>query len=87
MFHSVTTEQLRDFVSKSLTKVLKTTFCAKCQLIGFESCSGTQSLSLRVDPEKDGSSLVFAASVGFTGELNGVCCLFLDDAEWLRQSG
>ena len=80
MSHSVTTEKLRDFVSKSLTKVLKTMFWAECELIGFESCSGTRSLSPKLDPEKDGSSRMFAASDGFAGDLNGVCYLFLDDA-------
>lgn len=80
MSHSVTTEQLLDFVSKSLTKVLKTMAWAECELIGFESYSGSQSLSPKLAPEKDGSSRMFAASVGFAGNLNGVCYLFLDDA-------
>ncbi len=80
MSASVTTQQLNDFVSRSLTKVLKTMAWAKCELHSFESYSGKQSLSPKLDSEKDGSTRMFAASVGFAGDLNGVCYLFLSDS-------
>ena len=45
MSHSVTTEQLCDFVSKSLTKVLKTMFWAECELIGSNRVQGLSLLT------------------------------------------
>ncbi len=52
---------------------------AKCALVSQESYAGKQALSPKIDPSKDTSTKIFAASVGFAGDLNGVCYLFLGD--------
>lgn len=76
---SVPAKKIYSFLSNSLIKVLETMANATCEFTGHQSYSGKQALSPVADPEKDGSTQTFAASVGFAGKLNGVCYLFLGD--------
>ena len=74
---SVPVEQIHKYLSHSLEKVFTTMAHAKCELLGHEAYSGNQALSPAIDPKKDPSTYIFASSVGFAGEISGVCYLFM----------
>ena len=76
---SVPVERIHEFLAHSLTKVFSTMMKADCSLKGCEAYEGKQAFSPKLDPEKDPSTRMFASSVGFAGEINGVCYLFMGD--------
>jgi len=76
---SPTSQKIHDLVIRSFTKVFETMARATCVFQDYELHSGTKSSSPKLDPAKDGSDQVFAASVTFAGRLNGTCYLFLSN--------
>ena len=76
---SLPVERIHQFLTGSLIKVLQTMGQIDCQLMGSESYQGKQAFSPKIDPTKDASTRMFASSVGFAGEVNGVCYLFMGD--------
>ena len=76
---SIPVERIHEFLSDSLIKVVDTMIGSTCEFIGHESYSGKQAFSPKIDPSKDPSIRMFASSVGFAGEINGVCYLFMGD--------
>lgn len=84
---SVPNEKIHEFLTASLIKVVDTMTGSGCDFIGSESYSGKQAFSPKIDPAKDDSKRVFASSVGFAGEINGVCYLFMTENFAYRSSG
>jgi len=76
---SLPVERIHQFLTGSLIKVLHTMGQIECELVGAESYQGTQAFSPKIDPAKDDSTRMFASSVGFAGEISGVCYLFMGD--------
>lgn len=76
---SVPVEKIHEFLTRSLIKVIDTMIGSECQYVGHETYSGKQAFSPKIDPEKDDSKRMFASSVGFAGEINGVCYLFMTE--------
>ncbi len=76
---SVPVGKIHEFLSSSLTKVIDTMADMQCTCVGQESYSGKQAFSPQIDPTKDDSKRMFASSVGFAGEINGVCYLFMTE--------
>jgi len=76
---SVPVEKIHQYLTGSLIKVLQTMGKIDCELIGSEAYQGKQAFSPKIDPAKDSSTRMFASSVGFAGEINGVCYLFMGD--------
>ena len=76
---SIPVERIHDFLASSLTKVFETMAKADCKYLGNEAYEGKQAFSPKIDPAKDQSTRIFASSVGFAGEVNGVCYLFMGD--------
>lgn len=76
---SVPVEKIHEFLTSSLIKVIDTMVKSKCQYIGHETYAGSQAFSPKIDPSKDSSKRMFASSVGFAGEVNGVCYLFMTE--------
>ncbi len=76
---SIPAERIHTYLTQSLVKVLQTMAKSECAFEGDHPYEGGQALSPKIDPEKDPSTRVFAASVGFAGALNGVCYLFFGD--------
>src|SRR5690606_25208314 len=76
---SVPAEKIHEFLTSSLIKVLDTMMGSSCSYLGYETYAGNQAFSPRIDPEKDDSKRMFASSVGFAGEINGVCYLFMTE--------
>ncbi len=76
---SVPLEKIHSYLSSALIKVLETMAQADCAFIGQESYAGKQALSPEINNAKDTSTRLFASSVGFAGEINGVCYLFMGD--------
>lgn len=74
---SVPVGQIHKYLSHSLIKVFTTMAHAKCEFIGQEAYSGSQTLSPAIDPTRDPSTHIFASCVGFAGEISGVCYLFM----------
>lgn len=76
---SVPVEKIHEFLSSSLIKVIDTMMSMECAYVGHEAYAGTQAFSPKIDPAKDDSKRMFASSVGFAGEINGVCYLFMTE--------
>ena len=76
---SVPVERIHEFLESSLTKVYEVMVKAECKLVSQEAYEGGQAFSPKIDPAKDSSTRIFASSVGFAGEVNGVCYLFMGD--------
>ncbi len=76
---SVPVEKIQGFLSSSLIKVIDTMMEMECKHLGHEAYAGTQAFSPKIDPAKDDSKRMFASSVGFAGEVNGVCYLFMTE--------
>ena len=76
---SIPVEKVHEFLTSSLIKVIDTMIGSSCDYIGHEAYSGKQAFSPKIDPAKDDSKRVFASSVGFAGEINGVCYLFMTE--------
>lgn len=70
---SIPVEQIRKYLSHSLIKVFATMVHAKYELLGQEAYSGGQALSPVINP----NTHLYASFVGFAGEINGVCYLFM----------
>ena len=75
----VPVEKIHEYLAASLTKVFETMAKADCKFLGNEAYEGKQAFSPKIDPDKDPSTRIFASSVGFAGEVNGVCYLFMGD--------
>lgn len=76
---SIHVERIHEFLARSLIKVFQTMLSADCSLESADAYSGKQAFSPQIDPSRDNSTRIFASSVGFAGEINGVCYLFLGD--------
>ncbi|MDQ8183377.1 chemotaxis protein CheX [Pelagicoccus sp. SDUM812005] len=76
---SVPVGKIHEFLSSSLIKVIDTMASMQCKCVGHEAYSGKQAFSPQIDPAKDNSKRMFASSVGFAGEINGVCYLFMTE--------
>ncbi|MDQ8201678.1 chemotaxis protein CheX [Pelagicoccus sp. SDUM812003] len=76
---SVPVEKIHEFLSSSLVKVIDTMMSVECKYLGHQAYSGTQAFSPKIDPAKDDSKRMFASSVGFAGEISGVCYLFMSE--------
>lgn len=76
---SVPVEKIHQYLSSSLIKVIDTMASMECLYTGHESYAGTQAFSPKIDPAKDDSKRMFASSVGFAGDINGVCYLFMTE--------
>lgn len=72
-------ERLDKLLEDSLFKVLNTVARAKCVLQNVEAYSAKPALSPEINSGDEPKTGHFAASVGFAGELNGVCYLFMRD--------
>ncbi len=72
-------DRLNQLLEESLFKVLNTMARAKCELQSVEAYSGKPAQSPEGTRTSDFDAGIFAASVGFAGELNGVCYLFMSD--------
>lgn len=84
---SVPVGKIHDFLSASLCTVIDTMASMHCTCTGHESYSGKQAFSPKIDPLKDDSTRMFASSVGFAGEINGVCYLFMTENFAYRAGG
>ncbi len=91
---SVPVEKIHEFLTSSLIKVIDTMMGMECRYMGHETYAGKQAFSPKIgaairpddplDPDKidpaiDDSKRMFASSVGFAGEVNGVCYLFMSE--------
>lgn len=76
---SVPVEKIHQYLSSSLIRVIDTMASMECLYTGHESYAGTQAFSPKIDPAKDDSKRMFASSVGFAGDINGVCYLFMTE--------
>ena len=76
---SVPVGKIHEFLSTSLTKVVDTMIGFQCECTGHEAYSGKQAFSPQIDPAKDDSKRMFASSVGFAGDISGVCYLFMTE--------
>lgn len=76
---SVPVGKIHEFLSSSLSKVIDTMASMQCECLGQQAYSGKQAFSPQIDPAKDDSKRMFASSVGFAGEINGVCYLFMTE--------
>ena len=76
---SVPVEKIHEFLTASLIKVIDTMMGMNCRYVGHETYAGKQAFSPRIDPAIDNSTRMFASSVGFAGEINGVCYLFMSE--------
>ncbi|MEC7905643.1 MAG: chemotaxis protein CheX [Verrucomicrobiota bacterium] len=70
-------DRLNQLLEESLFKVLNTMARAKCELQSIEAYRGKPAQSPEIKGTSDSDAGLFAASVGFAGELNGVCYLFM----------
>lgn len=76
---SVPVDKIHEFLTHSLIHVLDTMASLGCKYLGHQAYSGKQAFSPKIDPAKDDSTRMFASSVGFAGEINGVCYLFMPE--------
>ena len=70
-------DRLNQLLEESLFKVLATVARAKCELQSIEAYSGKPAQTPEIKGTGNSDAGLFAASVGFTGEINGVCYLFM----------
>lgn len=73
-------DRLDKLLEESLFKVLNTMARAKCVLRSVVAYSGKPAQSPEIETGDDPDAGLFAASVGFAGQLNGVCCLFMSES-------
>ena len=76
---SVPLEKIQDLLVHSLSKVLDTMAGTQCKKLDCQSYSGKKVYSPEVNPSKEKVVRIFAASVGFAGEISGVCYLFMGE--------
>lgn len=76
---SVPVGKIHEYLSSSLSKVVDTMINLRCECTGQEAYAGKQAFSPQIDPAKDDSKRMFASSVGFAGEISGVCYLFMTE--------
>jgi len=84
---SVPVGKIHDFLSSSLSTVIETMAGMQCKCLGQQAYSGKQAFSPKIDPAKDDSKRMFASSVGFAGEISGVCYLFMTENFAFRAAG
>lgn len=77
---SVPLEKVQDILAASLVKVLDTMAGISCQNLGCESYKGKKVYSPEISGNSKTAQSTFAASVGFAGDIAGVCYLFMGEA-------
>jgi len=75
----VPVDKIHGYLNHSLARVLDTMLGATCVFKGSEAYEGKQVFSPEIVEGADPSLKMFASSVGFAGEVSGVCYLFLGE--------
>ncbi|MCH6255416.1 chemotaxis protein CheX [Puniceicoccaceae bacterium K14] len=74
---SIPIEKVQEFLSSSLIKVIETMMRTNCTLKGCKGYEGKKVYSPSFGPNPETAPRVFASSVGFAGDMSGVCYLFM----------
>lgn len=74
---SIPIEKIQEFLSDSLIKVIETMIRTNCELKGCKSYEGKKVFSPNFEAVPNAGAKIFASSVGFAGEISGVCYLFM----------
>lgn len=76
---SIPIEKIQEFLSSSLIKVIETMIRTNCTLKGCKAYEGKKVFSPSFTPNAAEPPRIFASSVGFAGEISGVCYLFMQE--------